>query len=249
MMKKYLLNRSFWSKKDILSLIILLFFFFTGFSQNVGISPTGSIPANNAAGLDVNFVDKGLLMPRVALTGTTSISPLSAHVAGMVVYNTVTSGDVIPGYYYNDGTKWNPISLKANNAGDLQYWNGSNWVIIPIGSSGQTLQINSSGVPSWAVANSPTLTTKTITAITSISAASGGIILNDGGTPVLAYGVCWATATGPTLVDSFTTDGAGIGSFSSSITGLTTATIYYVRAYATTINGTTYGNELNFTTP
>jgi len=249
MMKKYFLNRSFRSKKDMLSLIIFLVFSITTFSQNVGISPSGSIPSNPAAGLDVNFPDKGLLLPRVALTGTTSFSPLTAHVAGMVVYNTATSGDVLPGYYFNDGTKWSPISLKANNAGDLQYWDGSNWVIIPIGTSGQVLQINSSGVPAWSAANSPTLTTKSITAITSISASSGGIILNDGGTPVLAYGVCWATATGPTIADSFTTDGAGIGSFASNITGLTTATIYYVRAYATTINGTTYGNELNFTTP
>ena len=249
MMKKYLQHRSFWSKKDILSLIILMVFSITGFSQNVGISANGSVPANKAAGLDVNFADKGLLMPRVALTGTTSFSPLTSHVAGMVVYNTATSGDVIPGYYFNDGTKWNPILLKANNAGDLQYWDGSNWVIIPIGSSGQTLQINSSGVPSWSAANSPTFTTKSITAITSVSAASGGIVLNDGGTPVLAYGVCWTTSTGPTVADSFTADGAGIGSFTSSITGLTTATIYYVRAYATTINGTTYGNELIFTTP
>jgi len=249
MMKKYLLNRSFWSKKDILSLIILMVFSISGFSQNVGISANGSVPANNAAGLDVNFADKGLLMPRVALLGTTSFSPLASHVAGMVVYNTAISGDVTPGYYSNDGTKWNPISLKANNAGDIQYWDGTNWVIIPIGSSGQVLQINSSGIPTWSSVNSPTLTTKSITSITSISAASGGIILNDGGTPVLAYGVCWAIATGPTIADSFTTDGAGIGVFSSNITGITTATIYYVRAYATTVNGTTYGNELNFTTP
>ena len=233
----------------MLSLIILLVFSITGFSQNVGISSTGSIPANPAAGLDINFTDKGLLMPRVALTGTTSFSPLTAHVAGMVVYNTATSGDVLPGYYYNDGTKWNPISLKANNAGDLLYWDGTTWVIIPIGSPGQTLQINSSGIPSWTAASSPTIFTKTITAISSVSAASGGVITNDGGTPVLTYGVCWATATGPTIADSLTSDGAGIGSYTSNISGLTTATIYYVRAYATTINGTTYGNQLIFTTP
>ena len=249
MMKKYFLNLSFWSKKDILSLIILMFFFTTVFSQNVGISSTGSVPPNKAAGLDVNFSDKGLLMPRVVLLGTTNFSPLTSHVAGMVVYNTATSADVKPGYYFNDGTKWNPISLKANNAGDLQYWDGSNWIIIPIGNSGQVLQINSTGTPAWATVNSPTLTTTSITAITSISAVSGGVIMNDGGTPVLAYGVCWSNATGPTIANGFTTDGAGIGSFTSSINGLATATIYYVRAYATTINGTTYGNELNFTTP
>lgn len=249
MKNKYLPPRSFLSKKNILSLIILMGLPFTGFSQNVGISPNGSVPANKTAGLDVNFPDKGLLIPRLSLTETTASYPLAAHVTGMVVYNTATIGDVIPGYYTNDGTKWNPISLKANNAGDLQYWDGTNWVIIPIGNSGQVLQINSSGIPTWSSANSPTLTTKSVTSITSISAASGGLILNDDGTPVLAYGVCWATAAGPTIADSFTTNGAGIGSFSANISGLTTSTIYYVRAYATTANGTTYGNELNFTTP
>jgi hypothetical protein len=249
MKKKFLLNLSFWSKKGILSLMILIVFSITGFSQNVGISSTGSVPANKAAGLDINFADKGLLMPRIALTGTTSFSPLASHVAGMVVYNLATNGDVAPGYYFNDGAKWNPISIKGNNAGDIQYWDGTNWVLIPIGSTGQVLQVNSSGIPTWSSINSPTLTTKSIASITTISAASGGIILNDGGTPVLAYGVCWATSTGPTIADSFTTDGAGIGSFTSNISGLSTGTIYFLRAYATTTNGTTYGNELNFTTP
>ncbi|MFT4223268.1 hypothetical protein [Dysgonomonas sp.] len=49
---------------------------------------------------------KGLLLPRVSLSSTTSFSPLSAHVAGMAVYNTATTGDVTPGYYFNDGTRW-----------------------------------------------------------------------------------------------------------------------------------------------
>ncbi|EGJ99424.1 hypothetical protein [Dysgonomonas gadei] len=49
---------------------------------------------------------KGLLLPRVTLSLTTSFSPLSAHVAGMTVYNTATTGDVTPGYYINDGTRW-----------------------------------------------------------------------------------------------------------------------------------------------
>ncbi len=49
---------------------------------------------------------KGLLLPRVTLSSTTSFSPLSAHVAGMTVYNTATIGDVTPGYYINDGTRW-----------------------------------------------------------------------------------------------------------------------------------------------
>ncbi len=55
---------------------------------------------------DVNASTKGLLLPRVQLTSTSSYAPLNAHVLGMVVYNTKTTGDVTPGYYYNSGSKW-----------------------------------------------------------------------------------------------------------------------------------------------
>ena len=56
--------------------------------------------------LDLQVANKGLLLPRVTLTHTTDAAPLKAHVAGMVVYNTATAGDVRPGMYYNDGSKW-----------------------------------------------------------------------------------------------------------------------------------------------
>ena len=62
---------------------------------------------NVNAVLDLRSNDKlGLLLPRLPLQSTTLAAPLQAHVAGMVVYNTVTAGDVTPGFYYDDGTKW-----------------------------------------------------------------------------------------------------------------------------------------------
>jgi hypothetical protein len=64
---------------------------------------------------------KGLLLPRVSLTGTTDPAPLSAHTAGMVVYNTATAGDIKPGYYYNDGVKW----LRITNGGETWSLNGN----------------------------------------------------------------------------------------------------------------------------
>jgi uncharacterized protein (TIGR02145 family) len=60
--------------------------------------------------------------------------------------------------------------------------------------------------------------------------------------------VCWSTASGPTIADSKTVDGAGIGSFTSVIKGLTPGTTYYVRAYATNSEGTAYGEEQSFST-
>lgn len=94
----------------------------------------------------------------------------------------------------------------------------------------------------------PTLTTTAASSITTISASSGGNITDDGGAQVTARGVCWGTATSPTITGSKTSDGTGIGSFTSNITGLTPNTLYYVRAYATNSEGTAYGNELSFTT-
>jgi uncharacterized protein (TIGR02145 family) len=94
----------------------------------------------------------------------------------------------------------------------------------------------------------PTLTTTAVSSITTISASSGGNITDDGGADVTARGVCWGTATMPAITGSKTTDGTGIGSFTSSLTGLTPNTKYYVRAYATNSEGTGYGSEVSFST-
>jgi M6 family metalloprotease-like protein/uncharacterized protein (TIGR02145 family) len=93
------------------------------------------------------------------------------------------------------------------------------------------------------------LTTTAATGITKSSAVSGGNITNDGGSAVTTRGVCWSTSTNPTVdLATKTLDGAGSGSFTSNISGLTAGVIYYVRAYATNGNGTAYGNEIIFST-
>ena len=93
----------------------------------------------------------------------------------------------------------------------------------------------------------PTLTTDDVSAVTATTATSGGNITSQGGASVTARGVCWGITTNPTIDNSKTNDGSEIGSFISSITGLTHGTTYYVRAYATNIGGTAYGNEVSFT--
>ncbi len=93
-----------------------------------------------------------------------------------------------------------------------------------------------------------TVTTSAASAVAAYTATSGGNITSDGGAAVTARGVCWSTSSNPTTSDSKTTDGAGTGSFASSITGLNPLTTYYVRAYATNSVGTSYGNQISFTT-
>lgn len=97
--------------------------------------------------------------------------------------------------------------------------------------------------------SSPILATTTVTSITTTSGSSGGNITNDGGSAVTARGVCWSTSTNPTTsLTTKTSNGAGSGSFISSISNLTPSTKYYVRAYATNSSGTGYGDEVSFTT-
>lgn len=94
----------------------------------------------------------------------------------------------------------------------------------------------------------PVLTTSDVTSISQTSATSGGNIYSDGGDTVKARGVCWSISANPTIENSKTTDGTGIGTFSSLLTGLTLGDKYFVRAYATNSKGTAYGNEINFIT-
>ena len=96
----------------------------------------------------------------------------------------------------------------------------------------------------------PTLTTNTISDILSNTAKSGGNISADGGSAITSRGVVWSTSTNPgTDLNTKTSDGTGVGSFQSSITGLKENTKYYLRAYAINSKWIGYGNEVSFTTP
>ena len=95
----------------------------------------------------------------------------------------------------------------------------------------------------------PTVATDTASNITSTSATCGGNVTSNGGAAVTARGVCWSLSQNPTVSGNHTNDGTGIGGFTSSLTGLTSGTTYYVRAFATNSVGTAYGNQVVFTTP
>jgi len=94
----------------------------------------------------------------------------------------------------------------------------------------------------------PSVTTTAISGITQTTANSGGNVAIGGGSTVTGRGVCWSTFENPTIADAHTTNGGGTGSFTSSLTGLTGNTPYFVRAYATNASGTSYGNQQTFTT-
>ena len=95
----------------------------------------------------------------------------------------------------------------------------------------------------------PTVTTSPISSLTENSAESGGNITDDGGTPITARGLCWNTQEYPTTDNEIIEDsGTGTGEFISTLTQLENGTVYYARAYATNSVGTSYGNQVRFTT-
>ncbi|MFN5845861.1 MAG: hypothetical protein ACK46O_09135 [Flavobacteriia bacterium] len=94
--------------KRIITSIILSSVSVSGLmAQNVGI---GTPTPNASAKLDITDANRGILIPRVALTSTTVAAPVTAPVVSLLIYNTSTAGvapdNVTPGYYYWDGTKW-----------------------------------------------------------------------------------------------------------------------------------------------
>jgi len=93
-----------------------------------------------------------------------------------------------------------------------------------------------------------TVTTTSVSSVTSTGASTGGNVTSDGGAPVMARGVAYGTSQSPTTSNITTSNGTGTGVFTSTLTGLTVSTLYYIRAYATNNVGTAYGNEVSFTT-
>src|SRR5688572_14162397 len=96
-------------------------------AQNVGINSDGATPDASAM-LDVSSTSKGLLVPRVELTATNAAGPITSPTTSLLVYNTVTAGtvpyNVIPGYYYWNGTAW--IAFNTTSSASTAWVLGGN---------------------------------------------------------------------------------------------------------------------------
>jgi len=95
----------------------------------------------------------------------------------------------------------------------------------------------------------PEVTTADIINIDYSFADSGGSIISDGGGSVTKKGVCWSDfIKDPTTGEYCTDNGTGNDSFVSNMTNLNPGTKYYVRAYATNVVDTGYGQRKEFIT-
>ncbi len=88
----------------------LLLLFCVSTSSLIAQVGIGTNTPNASAKLDITATNKGLLPPRVALTGTADVSTIASPATALLVYNTATAGsspnNVIPGYYYYNGANW-----------------------------------------------------------------------------------------------------------------------------------------------
>jgi hypothetical protein len=94
----------------------------------------------------------------------------------------------------------------------------------------------------------PTVTTNDIIVFTYSSATVSGNVTADGNVAVTENGVFWGTSQNPEATGTKLPIGNGTGVFSDNLSGLTSNTTYFVKAYATNNIGTAYGNQVSFTT-
>ncbi len=124
-------------KKTKLILVAIVMIASNMLTAQVAINTDGSTPDASAM-LDVKSSNKGFLPPRIALSSTTDVTTISSPAISLLVYNTASTADVTPGYYYWDGSVWKSltsstkksITINAFSVGLGAYSNGSNSVYV-----------------------------------------------------------------------------------------------------------------------
>ena len=221
-----------------------------GVGYHVRAYATNSV--GTSYGADVPFTT-GTTLPSVTTGAVTGITPTSAICGGNV---TTDGGDTVTAYGVCWNTAGNPTTADSHTtdgSGTGTFLSSLTSLSPGVGYHVRAYATNGVGtsfgadVPFVTATTTPTVTTAAVTNVTPTSATCGGNVTADGGDSVTAYGVCWNTAGNPTIADSYTTDGAGLGPFVSSLTGLSPGTTYHVRAYATNGVGTSYGADVPFT--
>jgi PKD repeat protein len=198
----------------------------------------------------------GGTIPTVSTNSVSSITSNSAVCGGNVTSDggsTVTTRGVCWGTSSNPTTS-NFKTTNGTGTGSFTSYiyglnSGTTYYVraYAINSNGTSYGSNVSFITTSA-STTPTVTTSSVSSITSNSAVCGGDVTSDGGATVTARGICWSTSPNPITSNSKTNDGSGTGSFTSYIYGLSPLTTYYVRAYATNNNGTSYGSNMIFAT-
>ena len=215
-------------KKNVLLCFLLLLLAGSAFAQQKikdGTVVGNSLP-NKDALLELESNNKGILLTRVALIQSLNFAPLTSHVAGMMVYNTATINDVVPGVYYNDGSKW--VFVKSSS--------GSLLVESEVGKSGAPGIPGTAGGPgpgtnivtndsgTW-VFNSATNTWSNISGAKGVDGVGGMINADNGltksglGTVAAPYHITLGGALlSPTIIETTPTNTLSLTGLQSGLT-------------------------------
>ena len=170
-------------------------------AQNIGINSTGASP-NSSAALDIDMNNKGLLIPRVALTGTGDNTTISSAATSLLIYNTATAGssptNVVPGYYWWNGSSWIPLGTN-NTAASLAWSTTGN-----TGTTAGTNFIGTTDAVDWIVKTTNTQALRV--------SSSGNVGISSSGSPsrrlYLAGGAVTSALGGAFWIDSDNTASA-----------------------------------------
>ncbi len=111
-------------------------------TAQVSITTGGTDPGGSGM-RDVRITDKGMLMPRVELTGTTNKTSNSLPAVSLMIYNTAAAQDVIPGFYYWNGVIWIPVS-KTPDGSETKVIAGTNVTVTGVGTPASPYVVNAS---------------------------------------------------------------------------------------------------------
>jgi hypothetical protein len=92
---------------------LLPLFFVLGIYSGYSQVAIGKVEPNLSAQLEVFASNRGMLIPRVALTSSLDTATITnGNVESLLVFNTATVLDIKPGYYYWYDDKWNRIAIS-----------------------------------------------------------------------------------------------------------------------------------------
>ncbi len=100
--------------------------------------------------LEVKSTDKGMLIPRVVLTGTTDETTISSLALSLMIFNTATGQDVILGFYYWNGAAWAAVS-KTPNGSEPKVTAGTNITVTGVETTTSPYVVNASGATNYSV--------------------------------------------------------------------------------------------------
>jgi hypothetical protein len=227
------------------------------YNTNYYVRAYATNSAGTSYGAQVNFKSLDATLPTVSTNSVDNITLTLASCGGDV---TSGGGSAVTARGVCWGTTQNPTTANSHTSDGTGTGSFTSSLIgLAVGTTYhvRAYAINGVGIAygsdrSFTTLVTPTIPTVTTTAISGISqtsAISGGNVTSIGSSDVIVRGLCWSISANPTTTDNVTTDGAGIGSFTSNIVGLIAGTTYHVRAYARNSSGIAYGSDRTFATP